>query len=643
MPAQWLYTHTLPTVPQGRGISEDNFAPELRTALEILIRETLQNPLDARPEGSVAPVCVALRKKTLNQEESAFLASLLDEDFQARLRASTEDPPSLQMEGASVLTIEDFGTTGLQGTFTDPDKDGSTENWNAFWFREGEGAKSGPGSNGRAGQGKITYYRTSEARAIFGLTIRAADAQSLVMGRASFRRAYRHNDGKFLPHAYWCVDDGGKALPERDAGVAEQFRTAFGLERITQPGLSLVIPFPVDFQADEAIRVVLSEFYFPIAAGRLEVSIQDTHVTAANISTLADEQLTPEYLQHRGSCYTKGYRLFVAEVVEDLRAGKVPPSLKAGWEKSATLLPQSLPDGLFEDFKKALQEGSRISLRCPLAVKSRKAGIQQTHFDIHLQVPEDLERTEEAYIRKDLLIGSEAHLGSASYLEKARGLTLISDPLMSAFMADAEEPTHLKWNASRPRLTEDYVAPKELVRAVRQALPRLLGLLSGQSAKRDVKALAKYFARPAAAGKTGGTGKTKPGPQIPPPPPLPEPKPRFLKLDAGKDWVRITTKSPAVMNAAKLPLTGHLELAYEGLDLDPFRAYDPFDFDLANESAHPVQLSGMTVVARKNNRIDFAVVAKDASMEVRGFDSNVRMRARLTYEEATSDAAIDNE
>src|SRR6185369_5435627 len=128
-----------------------------------------------------------------------------------------------------------------------------------------------------------------------------------------------------------------------------------------------------------------------------------------------------------------------------------------------------------------------------------------------LQVPEKLDRTEEAYIRRDLLIGSERHLGTLSYLPKARGLTLIEEDTLSAFLADAEEPTHLKWNASRPRLSEDYKSPKELVRAVRQAMPRLLTLLSGGDSKRDVKALAKYFTKPTQSGIKHNPGGKKEG------------------------------------------------------------------------------------------------------------------------------------
>ena len=55
MSATWDYPETAPMRVQGRGLAEDNFAQETKTPLSILIREAIQNPLDARREGCDAP------------------------------------------------------------------------------------------------------------------------------------------------------------------------------------------------------------------------------------------------------------------------------------------------------------------------------------------------------------------------------------------------------------------------------------------------------------------------------------------------------------------------------------------------------------------------------------------------------------
>jgi hypothetical protein len=277
-------------------------------------------------------------------------------------------------------------------------------------------------------------------------------------------------------------------------------------------------------------------------------------------------------------------------------------------------------------------------------VRPKKDTAIQSWFDVHLEVPEDLDRVEEAYIRRDLLIGSESHLATSAYLQKARGLTLIRDDRLSAFLADAEEPTHLRWNGSRPRLAEDYSNPQATLRAVRNAAPRLLALVSNGMVKRDMKALAKYFTRPADEGKKHAAGGQKQGgkettEKDTPPKPVRKP----FKITTGTDRVHVGPNGGAAPKAEELPMSCVLELAYEGLDQDPFKAYDPFDFDLALSASHAITVTGASVTERQANRIRFDVTEPEFALEVPGFDPNIRLRARLTYLEKSNGTAISEE
>lgn len=285
-----------------------------------------------------------------------------------------------------------------------------------------------------------------------------------------------------------------------------------------------------------------------------------------------------------------------------------------------------------------------ISVRLPVTVRPKKTPATQTYFEVHIEVPEDLERTEEAYIRRDLLIGAEAHLGSSTFLQKARALTLIRDVNLSAFLADAEEPTHLKWNGSRPRLAEDYLNPQATLRAVRQAAPRLLALVSNGLVKHDLKALAKYFTKPAEEGRRNTAGGKKEGggdvvSPVDAPPPIRKP----FRIVTGADRVRIRPNGFASPPPATLPNSCVLELAYEGLDQDPFKSYDPFDFDLADTKEHPLEHSGINLIERSGNKLRFDVIEPDFFLEVAGFDPNIRLRARLSYKESTDGTPVSKE
>ena len=145
----------------GRSLSENNFAKERRDWLAILLREVLQNALDARLTAT-QPVLVSLQLRRLNLEARTFFSSLITHEHLARYKESVphvhgDDPAGV----ATCLVIEDFGTCGLTGRTDDPEVDGKGQNWNAFWFREGEGGKeNSAGNGGGAGWNALTARRT---------------------------------------------------------------------------------------------------------------------------------------------------------------------------------------------------------------------------------------------------------------------------------------------------------------------------------------------------------------------------------------------------------------------------------------------------------------------------------------------------
>jgi hypothetical protein len=642
MSAKWVFPEVRPFQVQGRDLSEDNFAQEERSNLEILIREVLQNPLDARSPDNSGPVQVRISVLQPEKVDLDYLAKLLDVEYSSRLEASGGEPLP-EFSKSQILVLEDFGTTGLLGNWNDQNIDGPNENWNAFWFREGEGAKATPGSNGRAGQGKITYYRIGAARAVFGLTIRSSDRAQLLMGRSAFRKVYPFNNSKYLRHSFWCT---GKdhPLPITTDDEIRTFRKAFHLTRVSEPGLSLVIPFPTDFDPKATMRTIITEFYYPIAKGNLEVTIGGMTINAASVDQLANNVLPDNVAREKKSSFTKGFRELARNVITTAKNGAIPLDVKTGWDKSSTLKEEYFENGVLDEFRKSIENGKSVSVRFPISVKPKKGSAIQSWFDVHLEVPEDLDRVEEAYIRRDLLIGSENHLASSAYLQKARALTIINENALSAFLADAEEPTHLKWNGSRPRLTEDYANPQATLRAVRNAAPRLLALVSNGMIKRDVKALAKYFNRPSSEGKKYGSGNTKIGNSatttttIPP-----EPVRKPFRIVTTENQVQVLPNGSAAPAPTELPISCTLEIAYEGLDLDPFKAYDPFDFDLSDTKSHEISTTGLDITNRSGNKLSFDITSPDFSITVPGFDKNIRIRARLNYTEKADGTPLSAE
>lgn len=290
--AQWRYIR--PELGRtGRSLSENNFAKERRDWLSILLREVLQNALDARTSLEV-PVEVAMRNVKLTDEGRAYLSTFITGEHIERFKQSV---PHLQKAEVGAvqccLVFEDFGTTGLTGVLDDPERDGKGENWNAFWFREGEGGKEHGSGNGGAGQGKITYFSTSRIRTMFGYSVRSGDMSEALFGASSFLRDYSYDGHKWKRDAYFGIWPSDRvALPVSDRAFVDSFCGHLGLSRKKeQCGLSLVIPSPNDVSEAAAVEIVLAEFFVPILRGDLVVRIGEATIESATVATLANVRL----------------------------------------------------------------------------------------------------------------------------------------------------------------------------------------------------------------------------------------------------------------------------------------------------------------------------------------------------------------
>lgn len=641
--SQWDYLRPGPG-RSGRSLSENNFAKERRDWLSILLREILQNALDAGTPNT--PVTVALKVHSLDAEGKAFVAHLLPPEHLARFQESVpqlriDSVPSIQ----SCLVVEDFGTCGLTGTFDNPDRDGSGENWNGFWFREGEGGKEGSSGNGGAGQGKITYFSTSGIRTIFAYTVRSTDGQQAIFGSSSFMRDYSYMDIRWKRDAYWGRYRGEGLdrihMPDLTSETIGLFREHFHLERdSSKPGLSLIIPSPKTVSMDEAIEITIAEFFVPIYRGDLIVNIGGTVLDKGTISALADEKLSDERARALHTCTTKGFRDFLERATVRSQKNEVVVAkvvTKAGEYSDASFDAADL-----DAMRSAIGEEGLISVRVPVPVKTKKGEVENCYFDVHLECPYGLEYPEQAIVRKDLLIGEEP-VGGGKLRQRVRGVTLIQDTSLSRLLLTAEEATHLRWNTRLPRLSEYYRSGPEVVAVVRNAMTKILDVLTGGDQKKDFKLLAKYFSAPGAIptiptkGKKSSKGKNElKTADIPPP------KPKLLSIKTEVDGCLIQpAKADALLNS-KLPISVTAEFAYEGLDKDAFSEYDPLDFDL-DDKEFLVSCSGCQIDQRGLNQVSFSISSPNFSFRINGFDKNLRLRVRVNYKEVEDATLIDAE
>ncbi|GFF07836.1 TPA: hypothetical protein ACG4LE_002257 [Stenotrophomonas maltophilia] len=631
--AEWQFRTLNPNEKSGSSISDDNFSIEERTNVEILVRETLQNPLDARSSVD-DQVKVSYRIAEVDLAQSRLAKALFSAVWMEHAKAGQllQGPwPSK----ARFLLIEDFGTTGLEGNYTDSSVDGSSENWNAFWFREGEGAKHAR-ANGGAGQGKITLYLASEVRTVIALTKRKSDGKELLFGCSRFLRNYRleGRTERWAKDALW----GSEANPDRqgtpivDRSLIEALKQELGLSRRGEAGTSFIVPLPQENLTEEGIRTaVINEFFFAISRGRLEVTVGEA---VLNESSIAEASAGLAEASRQSTSFRDFLRMAAGKSKRPALA-----TAKPGWHKGFD--ESSFESTDLTNLKDAFELGAPIVVDLPLSIKTKRGVVQPTTFRVFLQSDEELERSEELFIRQDLAIDGEKKLKTVRAAQPVLALTFIDDQNLSEFLVCAEEPTHRTWNAQRPKVKNAYMTPNVFLAAVRNAAAKLVQLVAPVG-QRDETALAVYFADPAQAvkvkkGPSGDAGsKERPGDieLID----IPAPKPKPVSFKPGKDGFMV--RAHALPDSPFVPLECRVETGYATVHGDPFRLWDAADFWLEDRKRFSIDTSGVTDLTVDGNELRFRMDKDDASIAVRGFDENRQLEVRLKYKEVADEADI---
>ena len=272
----WKYEPLGVNSISGRNTTQDNFTSETKDLPEILVRELIQNSLDAKSPNRLDPVRIKITQVSwsdLSTHDTEYIRKLFPKEYRDRLGMTSDHIPNIG-EGTPFLLLEDFGTTGLLGIYDAPRVDDpKPQNWNAFWFREGEGDKLNDFANGRAGQGKVTYYSVSGSRSIFALTIRETDNKSLVFGRSLFSKDYKYQETHFNRIAFWSISQSAEAKPSECADDITKFKKHFHLNRKDEPGLSIVIPYPIYWDMNQITKTIVEDFFLPIMSGKLIVQL----------------------------------------------------------------------------------------------------------------------------------------------------------------------------------------------------------------------------------------------------------------------------------------------------------------------------------------------------------------------------------
>lgn len=573
----------------------DQFNNDDVELVDALVRESLQNSLDAAAEETVRVRFSLHRPDDAGRE--TLLSQLDLEQLRKRLRACAIDSDSVAFADPKLLVIEDFGTTGLTGSWNSMDK----EPFSDFWRRMGKSHKAGK-SLGRWGLGKLVFSSSSEARIFFGLTVRKTDPElPLLMGQAVLT-THDLDEQRFDSHGFFCrLSETTMQLPIIDAAEVHGFAAACGVSRTHEPGLSIVVPYVIGTITEQRIvQAVLRNYFFPILLGRLVVTVGAATIDADTFAGLARA--------HGGARFANGALAQFIGTMRSVRKNEITPHvLPSTWVNTG--MAAALGDHA-KSLRERYQAGECLCVRAPLLLKQKDGKELHTKFDLFLQKASDDGDT--LFVRDTIVLPAES-----KYFRGYRTLAALvaDDRPICTFLGDAENPAHTSWSASAEKVTSEWRNPSARLKEVRGALQQFYDEIVSSLEAVDPNALIDFFS---AKAESGARGVRPRGPVVRPPNPNPPPPTekayRLIRLKGG-----FAIKGGASLKPEQLPLTIRVRAAYDVLRGNPFSKHDPLDFDFSKTELE-VKATGANTSAQSPNALVIKASSRDFEVTVSGFD-----------------------
>ena len=600
---------------------------------DALVRESIQNSLDARVPRHRAPVRVRFRFATgphaLHADAVREYFEGLDEHLQAAVKNMHTSLPR-HGESMPYLLIEDFGTRGLTGDpHVDPELEAASEekknDFFYFWRNVGRSSK-GEVDRGRWGLGKAVFTVSSRIRAIFGLTRRFDDGRSLLLGQAVLK-THVLGAQRIYPYGFFARFEkrSGLPLPIDDPMLLERFADDFGVSR-AEPGLSIVVPYYRDdeLSLERIVTSVVQQYFYPILRGDLVVEVADgtrtERVTADTIGTLAADEATIRLCELT--------RWSLAQREERRIALPEQGAAAPRWEENV-LAAQELAA-----LRDRFAAGERLAFRVPVLVKRKRARPASSWFDVYVEHDESLRKPEHHFIRSLITIPDVRVNGEKC----TRALIVIEEPALSRFLGDAENPAHSDWSERADKIRTHYDHGAWTLRFVKNSASFLASLLARPPVGRERDFLTDLFSieRPDQPAQQRGITARIPIRAAPV-----EDGQSCLSATDGTTG-RIACPPPVEVTIARIaggftirgaeavagrPLRG--EVAYRVRAGNAFRKHSPFDFDLMSPDGIDVQAQGVRLQATSVNAFELVPSARKFQISMKGFDPRRDLVVRL--------------
>jgi len=614
---KWQFEEFPKSLVETEVTQRDQFRNDDVDLADTLVRETVQNSLDARAgKGRSGQEAVRVRFAFLdgdNAPNREYVRQLFDQEYRNHAEAAGIELGRIDFEHPRAIVIEDFGTNGLLGN---PWEKGD-DDFSDFWRRHGISHKSGE-RRGRWGLGKLVFSISSLLRAFFGLTVRAGDKTPFLMGQTVLSM-HKLGNRQYPAHTHFSevsqdAANRGLRIPITDSSLVNRFSEVFRLKRGGMPGLSLVIPFPhEDLQRERIIEAAIRHYFIPILRGQLVLEFDDLVLDKTNLKDRASQ-----YLKHGSIRDMEALFSFVLEA-ENPETQLI--SIGDRWYRDG--LEQAFQPDELEKLRRSFADGKLVSVRFPIDIVRKDGMTERTEVRGYLKKPAQLSRGQDYYVRSGITVPQESKFGHRNAL----GLLIADDPIISAFLGDAENPAHTLWIGNAEKVQMNYRGARERVTAIKKCLLNLHDLLAQAVEEKAEEALLDFFWTPG----TGARPRREKGEKTLSPATPPATKPELFRIgpiDGG-----FTVHPGEGLTADRLPLTASIEVAYDVEEGNPFRFWSEHDFDFTKKGDARIEIQDVKDFDAKSNIIKCTFTKAESKISVTGLDSNRDLIIKVEVEE----------
>lgn len=636
----WYFNKLRPGDKIRESIEGEFFSTDaIRSPDEALVREGIQNSLDAAMKDDTGQPADTVRVRIfLATGHHALAATKTKTYFEGswpHFRAEKNglrNAPS-DSDECPFLVFEDFGTTGLQGNVNQCFYEPGVKNPFFYFFRAEGSSEKGEEDRGRWGVGKHVFLRSSRASSFFGLTVRADDKLTMLMG-SSVLKSHLLGGVHYAPDGFFGVPrTDGLVLPCQDSQVIKQFIQDFCIQRRNEPGLSIVVPWiDEDFTKDTLVETVVCGYFYPILTGDLAVTVETPESkieiddstlisTVKNLGNETTEELLPLVELAAWASEQKPQQI--------TKLNHSDPDRPA-WR------PDIIPSERLKPMKQSLQAGERLAVRATLSLREKGQTPRESYFDFFL-VQDGHESGRPTFIRDGIIISDVR----AARARGIRSLVIIEHKPIATLLGDSENPAHTQWQKDSSNFKGKYAYGPSYLDFVTRSVSALVAFLSEQEKEEDPTLLLDIFSLPVSPEeeepmtrttekKHKGTVSDEKEIEI-------EPRKKRFRLHKVAGGFSIVPGDEPVTVGCKL----HVQVAYDVRRGSPLKKYHPADFELGQGSVRldPAPV-GLKVVMCERNQLEVEVLNSEFNLTVVGFDRRRDVFVKPALEEASNDTQV---